>query len=68
MYIENSSQDSAVDTATGYGLDGLGVGVRVPVEAGFFSLPRRPDRFCGTATLLSGGYRGLFPGGKVAGA
>jgi hypothetical protein len=39
------SRDSAVGIETGYVLDGRGVGVRVPVWVGFFSSPRRPDRF-----------------------
>jgi hypothetical protein len=39
------SRDSARSTPTGYGLDGQGVGVRVPLGARFFSFPRRPDRF-----------------------
>jgi hypothetical protein len=39
------SQDSAVDTATGYTLDGRGVRVSVPVGARFFSSPYHPDRF-----------------------
>jgi hypothetical protein len=38
------SRDSAVDIATGYGLDDRGVGVRVPVESRILSSPRRPDR------------------------
>jgi hypothetical protein len=40
------SRNSAGDTATGYALDGRGVGVRVSVEA------RRPDRFWGPPSLL----------------
>jgi hypothetical protein len=39
------SRDSAVGIATGYGLDGQGVGVRVKVGARFFPSPRRSDRF-----------------------
>jgi hypothetical protein len=35
---------SAAGTATGYGLDGRGIGDRVRVGARFFSSPRRPDR------------------------
>jgi hypothetical protein len=41
------SRDSAVDIATGYGLDGQGVGVRVPVGTRIFISPRRPDRLWG---------------------
>jgi hypothetical protein len=53
-------QDSAVGIATGYGLGGRGVGVRVPVRVIFFSSPRRPDQFWGPPSLLSSGYRRLF--------
>jgi hypothetical protein len=52
--------DSVVDIATGYGLDGEGVGVRVPVEARIFSSPLRPDRLWGPPSLLSNRYRRLF--------
>jgi hypothetical protein len=37
------------------------VGVRFPAEAKYFSTPLRPDRFRGPRSLLSDGYRGLFP-------
>jgi hypothetical protein len=55
------SRDSSVGIATGYGLDGRGVGVRVPVEAKFFSSPRRPERLWAPPNLLPNAYRGLFP-------
>jgi hypothetical protein len=58
--------DTSVGIATGYGLDGRGAGVRVPVESRFFFCPRRPYRFWGPLSLLSNGYLGLFPGGKAA--
>jgi hypothetical protein len=47
------SRDSAVDIATGYGLDDRGVGVRVPVGSRIFFSPRRPDRLCGPSSLVS---------------
>jgi hypothetical protein len=36
------TQDSVVGTATGYGLDDRGVGVRVPVGSRIFSTSSRP--------------------------
>jgi hypothetical protein len=55
--IVERSRDSAVSTATGYGLDDRRVGVRVPVGSGIFSSPRRPNRLWGPPNLLSNGYR-----------
>jgi hypothetical protein len=56
------SRDSVVGIATGYGLDGRGVGVRVPEGSRIFTSPRCPDRHLGPPNL-SNGYRGLFPRG-----
>jgi hypothetical protein len=61
------NRDSSVGIATGCGLDGRGVGVRVPVGAEFFYIPRRPDRFWGPTCLLSNGYCGSYPAVKQPG-
>jgi hypothetical protein len=55
--------DSSVGTASGYGLEDRGVGVRVPVESRIFFSLHHPDRLWGPLNLLSNGYWGLFPRG-----
>jgi hypothetical protein len=60
------SRDSSVGIATGYGLDGRRVGVRVPVGPRIFSSPHRPDRLWGPPSLLPNGYRRFFPLRKAA--
>jgi hypothetical protein len=62
------SRDSAVGIATGYGLDDCEVGVRVPVGSRIFTSPCCPDRLWDPPNILYNGSRGLFPGGKAAGA
>jgi hypothetical protein len=58
IIIISGSRDSSVGVATGYRLDGRGVGVRVPVGSRILSSPRRPDRLWGPPSLLSNAYRG----------
>jgi hypothetical protein len=53
--------DSLVCIVTGYGLNDRGVGVRIPEGSRIFSSPRRPDRLWGPPSLLSDGYKELFP-------
>jgi hypothetical protein len=65
--LPNRSRDSSVGIATGYGLDGRGVGVRVPVGSRNVSSPHRPDRFWGPPNLPSNGYRVLSVGVKRLG-
>jgi hypothetical protein len=55
------SRNSSVDISTGYELDGRG-SIPVTVKI-FFSSPQRPDRIWDLPSLLSNGYRGLFPRG-----
>jgi hypothetical protein len=60
-------RDSVVGTATGYGLDHRGFGVRVPVGSKIFSSPRRPNRLWShPASSYPMGTGNYFPGGKAA--
>jgi hypothetical protein len=55
------SWDSAVGIATAYVLEGREVGVRVSVGRRFDTSNCRPDRVWGLSSLLSNGYRGIYP-------
>jgi hypothetical protein len=62
------SLDCVVGIATGYRLDGRGVGVRVPVRSSIFSSPRRPDWPTGSTQPPIRWVPGaLFPGFKRPG-
>jgi hypothetical protein len=64
LRLTEVSRDSAVSTiSTPYGLDSIGVGVRVPVRSRIFFPPLRPDRLRDPPSLLSNVNRGLFPVG-----
>jgi hypothetical protein len=57
MYVLiGEDRDSAVGIATGNGLDGGGVGIRVLVGVRLFSSPCLPDGSCGPPSLLPKGY------------
>jgi hypothetical protein len=56
--LYNRNRDSSVGIATGYGLDGTG---SMSGSARFFSSLQCSDRLWAPLSLLSNGYRGLFP-------
>jgi hypothetical protein len=60
------SRDSVVDIATGYRLDGRGVGVRVPVGSIIFSLHVVQTGSGVHPTSYPMGTGGTFPGVKAA--
>jgi hypothetical protein len=55
--------DGAVGTVIGYELENRGDRIRVPIRAGFFSSPRRPDRLCANLTSHPVGTGTSFLGG-----
>jgi hypothetical protein len=59
------TRDSSVGIATGYGLDGRGVGVRVPVGSRIFSSQHSPDHFGTHPASYPMGTRSSLPGGKA---
>jgi hypothetical protein len=61
--VTEKSRNSAVDIETGYGQDDSEMGARVPAGARFLSCPRHLDWLWGPLSLLSNGYRSLFPRG-----
>jgi hypothetical protein len=56
--MQKGSRESAVGIATGYGMDGRRVGVRVPVGTRLFS----------PLNVVQTGTGDYLPGGKAAGA
>jgi hypothetical protein len=61
------SRVSSGSIVSDYGLDDRAIEVRSPAEAkGFFLYPLCPDRLWGPPSLLYNGYRGSYPGGKIA--
>jgi hypothetical protein len=63
------SRDSSVSIGLGYGLDDRGSRVRLPTEAGNFSLHHRVQNGSGAhPASYPMGTRGSFPGGKAVGA
>jgi hypothetical protein len=56
------SRDNAIRTT----IEGWAVVVWITIGARFLSSPKCSDWFWDTRSLLPSGYRGSFPGGKVA--
>jgi hypothetical protein len=62
------SRDSAVSIATGYGLNGWGIGVQIPVVSKIFSLHVVQTDPGANPVSYPMGVGGFFPAGKAAGA
>jgi hypothetical protein len=68
VYMCVRSRDSAVGIATGYELDGSGVGVPVPSVSRISSYPLCACRSYDRPAFYTADTRALFPGDKAAGA
>jgi hypothetical protein len=69
LYLKLKNRDILVSIALGYGLDDRGYRVRFPAAAGNFSFHHRVQNGSGAhSATYPMGIRGLFPGGKAAGA
>jgi hypothetical protein len=64
LLVLKYTRDNTIGIKPGYGLDDRGVEFRVPVGSRVFLSPRRPDQFWGSHSLLSIGWRRIFPRGQ----
>jgi hypothetical protein len=65
--LQDFSRDNSVGIASGYGLDGRGIGVRFSTEENITFSPQLPDRLRGPHSLSCNGHQRLFDWGKAAG-
>jgi hypothetical protein len=66
--IIDTSRDRSVGIATGYRLDGLGIGVQFPGERDFSPFHTVQTGSGANQATYTMATRGSFPGGKAAGA